>query len=342
MATDSSTLVLRLAVNRLPILSRGDKAFILGGARPPASVEELRKRLVLFSTQESLLPAARDRLKALCNPSLLSLALLQAEADEKLLRQRGIDARWLGEGDYPFLLAQIDDPPLVLFVRGELDGEAPLSIAIVGTRSCSPVGRREARRLGAECAELDIPCVSGLASGIDSWAHRGTLSGQGRAIAVLGHGLDTVYPVANRELARAILDRGGAFVSEYAPGTPPWRWNFPARNRIISGLSRAVVVVEAPPVSGSLITADFAADQNRDLWVSRGVLEESAHTTGGTCALLESGARPLDTISQIVEDCTYQCTVSGLPRSEGGRLSPGGLSFEGERRAHEIKSPQET
>lgn len=282
MIDDASTLIYRLALNRLPSLSRAEKIEIL---RNPQKRKQLKK-LETF---------CRDR-------SLVEAALRQAEIDERVLGRFGIRTLWFADPDYPPLLAEISDPPLVLFVRGEFRSDDFPPLAIVGTRRPSPAGVREARRFGREAAQFGCPCISGLALGIDAWAHRGVLDAGGRAIAVLGHGIDMIYPPSNRELARSILDSGGALVSEYAPGIAPWKWNFPARNRIISGLSRAVLVVQAPLSSGALITADFALDQNRDLWVSRRVIEESRETSAGTCRLLEQGAPALDTIAEIIVD----------------------------------------
>lgn len=250
-------------------------------------------------------------LKAAQSQAFLDAALKQAESDALALERGRIRVLWLDEEGYPPVLKELRDPPLALFVRGRLpQGDLP-PVAIVGTRHPSALGIAEARRLGRECAERGLPCVSGLALGIDAWAHRGYLEAGGEAVAVLGHGPDMVYPSSNRPLARGILDSGGALVSEYLPGIPPWKWHFPARNRIISGLSRAVVIVDAPERSGALITADYALDQGRDVWVAATLVtstrsgetsSRSPARSTGTLRLANEGARLLSSMDDVLAD----------------------------------------
>ena len=175
----------------------------------------------------------------------------------------------LGEA-YPAALTGIYDPPPTLYVRGDcpLDGER--KIAVVGSRKCTRDGQRAAREFAMGLAENGVTVVSGMARGIDSWAHRGALDGHGPTIAVLGCGVDVVYPPENDRLMAEILDSGGAVVSELMPGTPPNPGNFPARNRIISGMSKGTLLVEGAMASGAMITVNLALEQGRDVFAVPG------------------------------------------------------------------------
>lgn len=197
----------------------------------------------------------------------------------------------LGAGGYPELLARIYDPPRRLHLRGARpELMAGPCVAVVGARSCSGYGAQVARMLGRELAAAGAVVVSGLARGIDGEAHRGALEGGGATIAVLGCGIDRDYPRAHAELARRIAATG-LIVSEYPPGVEPAPWRFPARNRIVAGLSLATVVVEARERSGALITADFALEEGREVFAVPG--EITSALSAGTNALLRAGAAPL-------------------------------------------------
>jgi DNA processing protein len=207
------------------------------------------------------------------------------------LQERGL--RWIGRGEpgFPPLLATIHDPPPGLFLRGSGDPELLMraAVAIVGARSCSPYGSQVARTSARELSTAGLVVISGLARGIDGEAHRGALEAGGITLAVLGCGIDRDYPAAHRELAARICERG-LIVSEYAPGVEPAPWRFPARNRIVAGLARATVVVEARERSGALITADFALEQGREVFTVPG--EITSALSAGTNALLGLGASP--------------------------------------------------
>ena len=193
------------------------------------------------------------------------------------LREQGIE--WIGRGDprFPPLLGAIHDPPAGLFVRGGGDLEVLRgpTAAVVGARACSPYGSHVARMLGRELAGAGLVVVSGLARGVDGEAHRGALEAGGTTIAVLGCGIDRDYPAAHRELA-ARIRASGVVVSEYAPGVEPAPWRFPARNRVIAGLSAATVVVEARDRSGALITADLALEEGREVFAVPGEITVGA------------------------------------------------------------------
>jgi DNA processing protein len=216
------------------------------------------------------------------------------------LQKAGV--RWLArsDGEFPPLLRAIHDPPAGLFVRGvapiELLREP--TVAVVGARVCSPYGAQVARMLGRELAAAGLVVVSGLARGIDGEAHRGALESGGSTVAVLGCGIDRDYPAAHAELAAKIRARG-ATVSEYAPGVEPAPWRFPARNRIIAGLSAATVVVEARERSGALITTDLALEEGREVFAVPG--EITSALSRGTNDLLRLGATPLTGADDVLE-----------------------------------------
>jgi DNA processing protein len=216
------------------------------------------------------------------------------------LAGRGL--RWLSRSDagFPSLLRAIHDPPPGLFVRGggEVAGLSRPAVAIVGARACSPYGATVARSLGRELAGAGLVVVSGLARGIDGEAHRGALEAGGLTVAVLGCGIDRDYPASHRELARRIAERG-LIVSEYAPGVEPAPWRFPARNRIVAGLTAATVVVEARERSGALITADLALEEGREVLAVPG--EITSALSAGTNALLRLGATPLTSTADVLE-----------------------------------------
>ena len=214
-----------------------------------------------------------------------------------------------GDPRYPALLAELHDPPSRLFVRGAalelLSGPA---VALVGSRSCSPYGAQVARMLGRDLASAGVAVVSGLARGIDGEAHRGALEAGGPTVAVLGCGIDREYPRSHAGLARRIGERG-LVVSEYPPGVEPAPWRFPARNRIIAGLSLATVVVEARERSGALITADFALELGRDVFAVPG--EITATLSAGTNDLLRQGAAPLLGAADVLDALGIEPAPSG-------------------------------
>ena len=223
---------------------------------------------------------------------------LDLAAELETINRAGVQVLTWEDGRYPERLRQIDDPPPVLYVRGELRPADDWAVAIVGTRRASNYGREAARMLAADLARAGVTIISGLARGIDGQAHRAAMEAGGRTIAVLGSGVDVIYPWENRSLAEEIVGHG-ALVSEYALGTPPEANNFPPRNRIISGLSRGVIVVEAGEQSGALITADFAAEQGRDVFAVPGSIFQRG--SQGTNRLIRDGAQPVLSANDILE-----------------------------------------
>ena len=201
--------------------------------------------------------------------------------------------------NYPILLKQIYDPPKVLYVKGNVDILNNPSIAIVGCRDNTEYGKKAATYFSYNLAKQNINIISGLAKGIDSFAHIGALQAEGKTIAVVGNGLDTVYPKENEDLAKRIINQGGAIISEYPIGTKPEKEHFPARNRIISGLSKGIIVVEAKEKSGSLITVDFAIEQGKDVFAVPGNI--NSLNSVGTNKLIKDGAIPVSNYKEILE-----------------------------------------
>jgi DNA processing protein len=215
------------------------------------------------------------------------------------LERSGTRAMTLLDDDYPRLLAQIPSPPPVLFMRGSFSMLDEQAVGIVGTRRMTPYGREVTEDIGGGLARAGVTIVSGLARGVDGVAHRAAIAAEGRTIAVLGGGIDRVYPTEHRRLAQDVADHG-VLLSEYMPDEPADAPHFPARNRIISGLSLGVVVTEAPERSGALITVDFAADQGRDVFAVPGHV--TAPNSAGCNRIIRDGARIVRTAEDILED----------------------------------------
>jgi DNA processing protein len=221
--------------------------------------------------------------------------------------------RWT-DNDYPANLRQIVDPPPYFVLRGTISAD-PRFIAVVGARAASDAGRRMAQRLGLELAGKGFTVVSGLARGIDCEAHQGALDGCGKTIAVMGCGIDVIYPPENRRIAEKMIEAGGGLISELPLGSPPIPENFPVRNRLISGLCLGVVVVEAAERSGSLITARMALEQNRQVFAVPG--SPLTGKTRGSNRLLKEGARLVECVEDVIEELVPQ--LAGYSTLPGGR-----------------------
>ena len=216
---------------------------------------------------------------------------------EQIARQGIKILTWEDEA-YPSRLREIDQPPPVLYIRGEYLPEDVFAVALVGTRRVTPYGRQITEEIAAFLAANGMTVVSGLARGVDVIAHTVALKAGGRTLGILGSGVDKIYPPEHRALAEQMMERG-AIISDYAPGTPPDASNFPPRNRIISGLSLAVVVIEAGETSGALITAEFAAEQGREVFAVPGSI--LAPQSKGTNKLIQQGALPLLNASDLMQ-----------------------------------------
>ena len=219
---------------------------------------------------------------------------------------------------FPENLAGLPGGPLLLYVRGKWPLEGP-SLAVVGTRKCSPYGKKVATEIGRAAAEAGAVVISGGAVGIDGAAHEGCLDGGGSTIAVLGTGVDIFYPGGHEDLFRRILDCGGALVSEYPFGTPPRPWRFPERNRIIAGMADRLAVVEAPHKSGAMSTARYALEEGKEVWAVPGRITEEA--CGGSNRLIFDGAHPLVSISEFAA-LVFDRQLSLFPEEEKRKKTP--------------------
>jgi DNA processing protein len=237
----------------------------------------------------------------------------RVERELYLLKEVGGNIVTLKDDAYPKRLREIYDPPALLYVRGELKKEDELAVSIVGSRKTSPYGRWITEKIGQDLSRHGVTIVSGMARGIDSLAHWGAISGGGRTIAVLGCGVDVIYPSENRNLFTKIIDHG-AVVSEFPMGSPPEGGHFPRRNRIISGLSIGVVVVQASERSGSLITAGYALEQGREVFAVPGNV--GAEGSRGTNRLIKEGAKMVESSEDILEEILPQWRREGEATQE--------------------------
>jgi DNA processing protein len=268
--------------------------------------------LARFQTPERVLSASRARLEEVVGKSLAERIAaykeaVDVESQERHLAQFGAKLVTLEDANYPSRLAEIYDPPLLLFVRGTFVEQDENCVAIVGTRRPTPYGIRMAEKFGRELAARGVTVVSGLAAGVDAAAHRGALAAGGRTVAVLGCGVDVAYPLENAELMEAITKQG-CVVSQFPMGTKPSKGHFPYRNRIISGLSQGTLIVEAPLNSGALITARQAAEQGREVFAIPGQL--GVLNSQGPHALIREGAKLTETVEDILVELDLAAPVS--------------------------------
>jgi DNA processing protein len=273
--------------------------------------EGFRRLLQAFGSPDAILNSSVSSLSARVKPAVAQ-AISQG-VDESALEAVSAwlddplnSVLTLGDSDYPHFLLNISDPPPVLYVKGRRDLLNVASLAVVGSRNASPQGLRNAEAFSKALSDAGLCIVSGMAHGIDAAAHLGGLQGNGSSVAVVGTGLDKVYPAANRELAHQ-LARVGTIVSEFPLGTPPLPANFPRRNRIISGLSSGCLVVEASVQSGSLITARMAAEQGRDVFAIPGSIHSPQ--SKGCHALIKQGAKLVENAQDILEEIGYEASA---------------------------------
>ncbi len=238
---------------------------------------------------------------------------ISLEAEMEKLERFGIKILTWHDPDYPARLKEIYDYPPVLYVRGSIIAEDEWCLAVVGTRRPTVYGRQVTEEIVTELARSKITIVSGLAKGIDSVAHQSALEAGGRSIAVMGGGLDTIYPAENTNLARSII-KNGALISEYRLGTRPKPENFPRRNRIMSGLSLGVLVVEAGDTSGALITAHLALEQNREVFAIPGSILSPA--SRGANHLIQEGAKLVRDFTDILEELNLTAVAEQLEMRE--------------------------
>ena len=312
------------------------------------------KLLEKFGSAENVFHATRNELESLRlrGESIESILKREfhdkAERELETVRNLGGDVLILDDGSYPYLLREIADPPITLYVKGDWQAcfDAPC-IGVVGSRKCSTYGENASQMLSRDLAEKGVCIVSGLARGIDTAAHRGAIQGKGKTVAVLGTGIGQVYPKENAKLVDEILANGGAIVSQFPIDTPPLKDNFPYRNRIISGLSLGVLIIEASERSGSLITARLAMEQNREVLAVPGNI--TSKNSFGTNYLIKSGAKLVQQWQDVVNEFPSEISAEILPptiekkaqnEDSQPQLVPAGLS-ENERNVWQKLSPDE-
>ena len=283
------------------------------------------KLLERFGSAEAVYSATRSELEQLrLIPEAVDTIIARdlqaaAEGEIKAVRKLGGDILLLDDGVYPSSLREIYDPPIVIYVKGSWSEclDQPC-IAVVGSRRCSTYGQNSALMIARDLAQRGVTVVSGFARGIDSSAHRGALEAGGRTVAVLGTGIDECYPRDHKKLAGDVLNNGGALVTQFPLGTPPVSENFPYRNRIISGLSLGVVVVEASENSGSLITARLAMEQNREVFAIPGNIT-SRNSFGTNYLIKGAGAKLVQQWQDIATELPPQIAAALLPPPFGER-----------------------
>jgi DNA processing protein len=288
----------------------------------PAMARRLLKR---FGLPANIFEAGFEALSAVV-PKPLAQALAappapggaaKIDATLEWLEQPGNAILTLAHAAYPFNLLEIPDPPLLLYLKGRPELLARPALAIVGSRNASAQGVANALHFAHALSGAGLTIVSGLALGIDAAAHQGGLRGAGSSIAVIGTGADIVYPLRNRALAQLIAT-GGCIVSEYALGVPAMSSNFPRRNRLISGLARGVLVIEAAAQSGSLITARLAAEQGRDIFAIPGSIHSAL--AKGCHALIKQGAKLVESADDVLQELAWPSTAAAIPahRAQSG------------------------
>jgi len=286
---------------RLLILNMIDE---IGGVR-------LQNLLRHFGSVEEIFKADKKALEEVENigPGIAtrlfdSIRTIDIRRELELIEKHNIKVLTFLDKEYPENLKNIHSPPIVLYIKGAIHPEDKFAISIVGSRMASIYGLQQAERLAFELASHGLTIVSGLARGIDSSSHRGALKAKGRTIAVLGSGLANIYPEEHISLTEEI-SQNGAVISEFPMSTIPARGNFPRRNRIISGLSLGVVVVEASEKSGALITVDFALEQGKDVFAVPGKVDSI--TSRGTNRLIKQGARLVESSKDILDELKVRC-----------------------------------
>jgi DNA processing protein len=266
----------------------------------------IRKLIEHFGTADHVMQVSLTELEATGMRAVSAQALATGKslemAQDELARATQADAKIIAltSPDYPVRLAEIYDPPVILYVRGSIPVLSNAGVAMVGTRHPTPYGTGMAERLATDLAARGLAIISGLARGIDSASHRGAIAARGKTIAVLGTGIDVIYPKENTRMAEQILALGGAIISEFPLGTSPQPQNFPIRNRIISGMSIGVLVVEAAEYSGTRITSRCALEQNRDVYAVPGNVTNK--NSWGPNTLIKQGAKLVATWEDVWEE----------------------------------------
>ncbi len=307
---------------------------------PGLGPSRIKKLIEQYGTAERVFHASLTELEATGMRAVSAQSLATGKSLELAQQEcaKAVEARArivsLSDPDYPQRLKEIYDPPVILFVKGSIDVLAQPGIAMVGTRHPTPYGSGMAERLSQDLAARGLVIISGLARGIDTASHRGAVAAKGKTIAVLGTGIDVMYPKENTRLTEQIVALGGALITEFPVGTPPTPQNFPIRNRIISGMSAGVLVVEAAEYSGTRITSRLALEQNRDVYAVPGNVTNK--NSWGPNTLIKQGAKLVATWEDVWEELPPDLQVvlgsmqNESPEPETASLFP-----------DEVKSPHE-
>lgn len=310
------------------IMTRKESYLVLNSLRQIGPVRVRKLREALGSVEAILMesPARLAKIDGIGPGVAESVSRWESswnlEEEKTLMERLGVEAVDWEDEHYPAKLKEIYDPPLVLYYRGNLDAVGSLSIGVVGSRRTSYYGMEMAKKLSYQMAYAGLTVTSGLARGIDTAAHQGALAAKGKTAAVFGCSLDRVYPSENEALADRIVQDGGVLISEFPLGTPPDRQTFPMRNRIVSGLSGGVLVVEAGKSSGALITAQMAADQGRTVFAVPGRIDQSY--SQGCHMLIKEGAKLVESVEDILDEFSLLFQDQGPGKKEESRvdLSP--------------------
>ncbi|MFP4136438.1 MAG: DNA-processing protein DprA [Candidatus Acetothermia bacterium] len=306
-------------------MCRGEKKYWLG-INMNSAITPQRFHLLLnhFSSVEKIWNASREELESVEGFGGAAEKFCNQRDEEDLkeelekCRERNLEVLTLDDTRYPDSLRTIDKPPPVLYVKGDYQEEDQLGIAMVGTRKNTNYGKKVAKDLAAQLAREGFTLVSGMARGIDTYSHKAALGSGGRTIAVMGTGFDHTYPKSNANLMREI-SRNGAVITEFPSYQRPAKWTFPQRNRIISGLTRGTLVVEAPESSGALITAHDALTQGREVFAVPGDIRKS--TMRGNHGLIKDGAKLVEDVSDVVEE--FKDLQAALPFDQNEEKEPG-------------------
>src|SRR5579872_360220 len=313
-----------------------------------------RKLVDHFGSIEAVFHASLTTLEGAKIPSQSAQSIFSGKsialAEEELMKAETAGAILLTRSDseYPPVLTEIYDPPLALYIKGDVAALSAPGIAVVGTRHPTPYGIGMAERLSCDLAARGLTIISGMARGVDAAAHRGALNGKGKTIAIWGTGIDQIYPKENKRIAEAILEHGGTVVTEFAVGTFPAPQNFPIRNRIISGLSCGVLVVEAGEYSGTRITARSAMEQNREVFAVPGNVTN--RNSWGPNTLIKQGAKLTATWEDVWEELPAEmrqqvaarCPVESKPGQEASLFADAQLSPHEKKILKALKADEPT
>jgi DNA processing protein len=350
---DSATIMETAALQTASTTSRAAGLWLALALTPTLGPSRARKLVEHFDSIENIFHASLTELEAAGLPAAAAQSIATGKsgelAQEEMVRAVAAGAQLLALSDpaYPPRLKQIYDPPVVLYVRGEAEVLSRPGIALVGTRHPTPYGIGMAERLAQDLAHRGLVIFSGMARGVDTAGHRGAIHAKGKTVAVFGTGVDVLYPRENRKLSEQILGLGGALLSEFAMGTFAAPQNFPIRNRIISGLSLGVLVVEAGEYSGTRITARCALEQNRDLFAVPGNVTNK--NSWGPNTLIKQGAKLTATWEDVWEELPAELQQQLVPETSESKPPSTASLFEddqalgpAERRIYALLKPDES